>query len=195
MNRDFSKGKIYKIANDFNDEIYIGSTCDTIVKRFSIHKVAINMPEKQDRPLYKMMREIGTDRFVIYLIEDFPCNNKYELERQEGFWQKHYKSSLNMKIAGQTKKEYRKEHRDKMVDYSKTYNEEHKEQLSEKKKQNYYSNQEQILEKKKEYYYINQEKILENIKEKIKCECGCNITKKFLKRHQQSKKHLSLMDN
>ena len=194
MNRDFSKGKIYKITNDFNDEIYIGSTCDTLVKRFSIHKVAINIIEKQDRPLYKLMREIGTDRFIIYLIEDFPCNNKYELERQEGFWQKHYKSSLNMVIAGQTKTEYREEHREKMVSYSKTYNEEHKEQLSEKKKLNYYSNQEEILKQKQQYYSVNQERILEKLKEKIKCECGCDVTKAFLPNHKQTKKHINLLN-
>ena len=33
--RDFSQGKIYKITNDYNDDIYVGSTCDTLVKRFS----------------------------------------------------------------------------------------------------------------------------------------------------------------
>jgi len=33
--RDFSQGKIYKITNDYNDAIYVGSTCDTLVKRFS----------------------------------------------------------------------------------------------------------------------------------------------------------------
>jgi len=38
MKVDYSKGKIYKITNDFNDEIYVGSTCDTLVKRFSNHK-------------------------------------------------------------------------------------------------------------------------------------------------------------
>ena len=34
--RDFSQGKIYKITNDYNDAIYVGSTCDTLVKRFSL---------------------------------------------------------------------------------------------------------------------------------------------------------------
>ena len=35
---DYTKGKIYKITNDFNNDIYVGSTCDTLVKRFSNHK-------------------------------------------------------------------------------------------------------------------------------------------------------------
>ena len=40
---DFQKGKIYIITNDYNDEIYIGSTCDTLVKRFSAHKKHVIM--------------------------------------------------------------------------------------------------------------------------------------------------------
>ena len=27
MSQDFNKGKIYKITNDYNDDIYVGSTC------------------------------------------------------------------------------------------------------------------------------------------------------------------------
>ena len=34
--RDFSQGKIYKITNDYNDDIHVGSTCDALVKRFSL---------------------------------------------------------------------------------------------------------------------------------------------------------------
>ena len=36
--RNFENGKIYKITNDFNDSIYIGSTCDTLDKRMIRHK-------------------------------------------------------------------------------------------------------------------------------------------------------------
>ena len=34
--RDFSKGKIFEITNDHNDDVCVGSTCDTLVKRFSL---------------------------------------------------------------------------------------------------------------------------------------------------------------
>ena len=42
MKVDYSNGKIYKITNDFNDDVYVVSTCDTLVKRFSHHKTCIN---------------------------------------------------------------------------------------------------------------------------------------------------------
>ena len=35
MKVDYSQGKIYEITNDYNNDIYVGSTCDTLVKRFS----------------------------------------------------------------------------------------------------------------------------------------------------------------
>ncbi len=44
-------------------------------------------------------------------------------------------------------------------------------------------------EKHKEYYIQNADKL----KEKCICECGCEVVKKGLKRHQQSPKHLNLL--
>ena len=71
MSQDLNKGKIYKITNDYNDEVYVGSACNTLIKRFSNHKSKINQENFLHRPLYTLMREIGTDRFRIQLIEDY----------------------------------------------------------------------------------------------------------------------------
>ncbi len=35
MKVDYSQAKVYKITNDFNDDVWIGTTCDTIVKKLS----------------------------------------------------------------------------------------------------------------------------------------------------------------
>jgi hypothetical protein len=40
---------------------------------------------------------------------------------------------------------------------------------------------------KKEYYETNKEK------NKIECECGCEVVKRYFKIHQTSKKHIKLM--
>ena len=47
MSRDFSTAKIYKITNDYNEDVYIGSTCDSIHKRFTKHTKAINESRKE----------------------------------------------------------------------------------------------------------------------------------------------------
>ena len=53
MKVDYSQAKIYKITNDFNDDVYIGSTCDTLVKRFSHHKSSMNTERDKSRKIYK----------------------------------------------------------------------------------------------------------------------------------------------
>ena len=84
MKVDYSKGKIYKITNDYNNDIYVGSTCDLLTKRFSYHKNDYRKERCQNMPIYKLMNEIGFERFRIELIEDYPCQDAYQLRQREG---------------------------------------------------------------------------------------------------------------
>jgi predicted GIY-YIG superfamily endonuclease len=47
MSQDFTKAKIYKITNDYNNEVYIGSTCNKLNKRFSQHRNNCKHEEKK----------------------------------------------------------------------------------------------------------------------------------------------------
>ncbi len=86
MSQDFNKGKIYKITNDYNDEVYVGSTCDTLNWRFINHKEKSKLDTKKNIPIYKLMNEIGFDRFRIELIEEYTCQDKYQLTQKEGHY-------------------------------------------------------------------------------------------------------------
>jgi hypothetical protein len=66
--------------------------------------------------------------------------------------------------------------------------------MNEKMKECYINNKKNIIEQSKKYYKNNKEQILEKHKEKIKCDCGCEIIQMNLKRHQNSKKHIDLMN-
>ncbi len=99
----YSKSKIYKITNDYNDRVYIGSTCDTLSKCFSKHKSDINC---KINPLHKLMIEFGFERFRIELICDYPCENKYQLRQKTGEYIRQYKKTLN--LHGEDHKEERK---------------------------------------------------------------------------------------
>ena len=68
MSQDFSKAKIYKITNDYNNDVYVGSTCDLLTKRFSGHKSNLLTEEKKDRPLYKLMNKIGLELSQLKII-------------------------------------------------------------------------------------------------------------------------------
>jgi len=114
MSQDFKAGKIYKITNDYNDDVYVGSTCDTLVKRFSSHKSNRNSETKKNRPLSMLMNEIGIDRFRIELLEDYPCEDKYQLRQREGHYIREI-GTLNMLVAGRNKRENYQENREETL--------------------------------------------------------------------------------
>ncbi len=101
MRLDLTQAKIYKITNDYNDDIYIGSTCNSLVRRYSQHKSHSNQEKHQHKPLYKLINEIGFDRFRIQLIENYPCEDKYMLKQKEGEYIREL-GTLNKNIAGRT---------------------------------------------------------------------------------------------
>jgi group I intron endonuclease len=179
MSQDFDKGKIYKITNDYNDDIYIGSTCDTLNRRFTNHKRDYRKERCKDRPIYKLMNEIGYERFRIELIENYPCVDKYQLRQREGHFIRQF-GTLNKLIAGNIvdTKEYQKEYRENNKEHFKDYDTKY-----------YIENKEKIQEHKKEFYEANKEKIQEHKKEKITCECGCIVCRVVLSRHKRSIKH------
>ena len=178
MTQDLTKGKIYKITNDYNDDIYVGSTCDLLTKRFSSHKKCLNKQEMNHRPLYKLMNEIGFERFRIQLIEEYPCEDKYQLRQREGHFIREI-GTLNMVVAGRKYKEYYEENKEAIKernkDYNKQYIEEHKDIIAEKKS---------VYDKQRR---INEESFV--------CECGGKCFKDKKNRHFQSKMHKNYLEN
>jgi hypothetical protein len=81
-------------------------------------------------------------------------------------------------------KKRKKEYRDNNKDYHKEYNKEYQE-----------TNKEKLKKYMKEYQETNKTTILKKKKEKIKCECGCEVTKSNLKQHQRTQKHIDLIQS
>ena len=128
---DYSNGKIYKIFNTITDDIYIGSTTQSLSKRFSWHKASIKNRRNTNCILYQKMIEHELKNFYIELIENWPCSCKDELRAREGKWIREM-ATLNARIAGRDKKQYY---------------EDNKEQLLEDNKARYENNKDKILEK------------------------------------------------
>tara|TARA_R110000782_G_C14549428_1_gene384778 strand:- start:47 stop:496 length:450 start_codon:yes stop_codon:yes gene_type:complete len=80
---DYSKGKIYKIIDNTNDKIYIGSTIQTLEARLIGHK-----SESKNNSVKNNSSKIilKNDDFDIELIENHPCNTKRELEIREQYF-------------------------------------------------------------------------------------------------------------
>ncbi len=175
MSQDFTKAKIYKITNDYNDDVYVGSSCNNLKKRFNNHKSSSKIEGKNTSKLYTLINEIGFERFRIDLIENYPCEDKYQLRQREGYFIREI-GTLNINIAGRTKQEYIEENIEMYKKAKTKYRENHKD------KANINS---------KEYYKNNKERL----KESIACACGCNITFSNKLRHEKSKKHIKLIES
>ena len=81
---NYQEGKIYKIYNTINDDIYVGSTTLKLCERMRSHRKCLNTEAKQHYPLYKLFSEYGVDTFYIELLEKCPCHDIAELRKKEG---------------------------------------------------------------------------------------------------------------
>ena len=122
--KDYTNGRIYKILNYIDNEVYVGSTCQPLSKRMVAHRAAANKPKKQHSPLYTKMNEYGIENFYIELIEPYPCKNNEELRKREGHYIREF-GTLNKNIAGRSQQEYSRDrhqnNREKELARSKEY--------------------------------------------------------------------------
>jgi hypothetical protein len=101
----YHSGKIYKLVNDVDDKIYIGSPCLSLAKRLYSHKTsAIRKPSQR---VYAHLNVIGFSHVRIILIENWPCNSKNLLEARERHWIEQLKSELNTLTTARTVHERR----------------------------------------------------------------------------------------
>ena len=135
--KDYSKGKIYCIRNTINDEIYIGSTCQSLSQRMTQHRQGCKNRRNQNKKLYVMMKEIDDiDAFYPELIEDCPCEYVSQLRKRDGEIVRQMKPSLNMQTECRTAKEYQDTYREYFKTYKKEYHKENIEYLNECNKTN-----------------------------------------------------------
>ena len=177
----YNNGKIYKLVCT-DGYYYIGSTSQMLYLRLNHHKSASKIGKSC---VYNHINMIGWDKVKIELIEDYPCNNKKELNKREEFYIDKFKSKLclNMISAYRSKqnrkekqKKYFESHKEDIMKYYREYNEENKEKiqtykalyrLENKEKIQEYTkkyiteHQEERKESKKIHYEKNKEKILE----------------------------------
>lgn len=78
---NYQQGKIYKIVNSVNDVVYVGSTCEPLSRRMANHRAQAKF--KPGGALHRAMIELGSDKFRIILVEDYPCSSKSHLEARE----------------------------------------------------------------------------------------------------------------
>ena len=152
----YQDGKIYKILNSENDDVYIGSTCQKLSKRMTNHRTRAQ--SNVNNLLYQKMREIGINKFYIELIENYPCENLEQLNKREGEYIRDI-GTLNEKVAGRTKQEYVDGHRDIKNQKAKEYYQDNREEILQRQRHHYKENQERINQRYKKYNEEHKEDI------------------------------------
>ena len=195
----YSNGKIYKIWNDANNEVYIGSTFQPLCKRMANHRTHATCENKYNTKLYTMMRALGFDLFHIELIETFPCINKEELRKREGELIREF-GTLNSRVENRTQQQYRVDKKQQINAIKRKYALENKERLSEYKKDWYEKNKEVVIsrvkvnsevnrDQKLEYYKKRYEEKKEDLSVKTECPCGGCYTVMSRNKHLKTKLH------
>ena len=116
---DYSKGQIYKITDVGQTKCYIGSTIQQLCYRMASHRA--NYKNYLDGKytfvsVFSLFEEFGVENCKMVWVKDFPCNNKKELEAEEGRIQKET-DCVNKKIAGRTRAQLFQKHPEKKKNY------------------------------------------------------------------------------
>jgi hypothetical protein len=104
----YRKGKIYAIKCMNNDDVYIGSTTQELHERLYNHIKDYYAYIEGKTNYVTSFELIDTGNYFIELIKNYPCNNKSELEKEEGRLQREM-DCINRVIAGRSSSEYYRE--------------------------------------------------------------------------------------
>jgi hypothetical protein len=108
----YRNGKIYKLLDLTNGNIYIGSTIQRLSKRLYEHKSHYKSWLKGNKHYTSSYEIIKNGNYKILLLEAYPCNNKHELELKE------YEyivatNCVNKVMPTRTQKQYQKQYKRK----------------------------------------------------------------------------------
>ena len=127
---DYSRGKIYRLVCNETGEQYIGSTIRTLAERLSNH----TREAKNEKMACKSKQIILRGDYSIVLVEEYPCENRNQLERRE----RHYIETMeciNYNIPTRTHQEWVEVNKEKIAEQHRLYQQEKKEEIIEYKHQ------------------------------------------------------------
>ena len=203
---NYQLGKIYKIVDNTNNNIYIGSTCEpTLARRLATHLTDYKRREIRNNNMTSL-QIFDNNNYDIILIENYPCERKDELHARE----RYYIESLecvNKQFPGRTQKEYREvnkeyirakdheyylnniesktryrnENKELIKQTQQKYRNKNKELIKQTQHEYYLNNKELIKQTQHEYYLNNKETLLE------KCKQYRNENKELIKQQEEKR--------
>jgi hypothetical protein len=192
--KDYSKGKIYKIEPLDGEEgdIYIGSTCrERLSQRMTAHRSSYcnwKNGKLNFTTSYNLFDKYGIENCKIILLELVNATTLDEILSREAFYIKSLKC-INKVIPLRTTKQYHADNKEHYDEIKREWRKNNVDKVKESKIKSYQLNKNSIKEKQKKYYEMNKEIINQKQKEKVLCECGCMITFGDRIKHYNTKKH------
>jgi hypothetical protein len=187
---NYQNAKIYKIYSYENDDVYYGSTVETLSQRMAHHKTHLKLYKEGKYGYLTSFKILELTSAKIELVENYPCNSREELLQREGYYIRN-NNCVNKIIAGRTRKEWRNDNKEQIKEYTKEYNKQYFNQLKEQSNEYCKQNKDKLKEYAKIYYETNRNKI--NEKQREKYNANRNKMNEKQKEYRKQKKEQALM--
>jgi hypothetical protein len=178
----YLNGKIYKLVSNVTNDVYYGSTIETLKRRLQCHKKAYTRYMKGKRGYVTVFKIIETGDYDIHLVEEYACLCRSQLESIERVYVENY-TCINKHIPTRT-----------INEWSIAYYKKNKDHVLQKNKKWRDQNKEYIKEYHRQKYIRNIDKIRKRDSQKFDCECGGRYQRCSKARHMKSKKHQSYLN-
>ena len=174
----YQSGKIYKVIDNSYTQCYIGSTTEGLSLRMTRHRDDYRKWKNGNRErvcsIASLFDEFGVENCKIELVEDFPCENREQLRKREGY---HIQNTecINKNIAGRTLKEWKQDHKEAQAEYNASYRQEHREK---------------VLQGMREWRQKNIERKRAYERERVTCTiCSVTFVRSHRPAHNRTAKH------
>ena len=109
---DYSNSKIYSIRSYQTNDIYIGSSSQTLSRRLTFHRANYKRYLDGKYHYVTSFEILKHDDYYIELLEIYPCKNNMELHKREGELIRQNDNAINKVIPGRTRKEYNNDNKE-----------------------------------------------------------------------------------
>lgn len=119
---NYSNGKIYKLVDNTNGNIYIGSTCKKLCQRIAQHRDDYRKYLNGKHHWVYSFKILENGNYDIILLEEVKdCESKEQLHARERF---HIENNIcvNKNIPGRTSKQYIADHKEHYQELERKYN-------------------------------------------------------------------------
>ncbi len=117
----YQRGQIYTIRSYQTDMFYIGSTYCPLAKRIYKHRQNYKDWKKGNHNFISSYDILKYDDHYIELLEEFPCENKKQLNKREGQHIRSNDKCVNKRVEGRTHIEWLQDHKQDIKEYNKIY--------------------------------------------------------------------------